>query len=90
MRITCGNIWGKAELIHPCLPAGLVLEPLPVGAWAFLAVTTAVATKTLTFAQVRAVQHCAAMQCAALRLFSPGRLAFDGSGELFEIKRVGM
>lgn len=30
--------------------AGLVLEPLPVGAWAFLAVTTAVATKTLTFA----------------------------------------
>ena len=32
------------------LPAGLVLEPLPVGAWAFLAVTVAVATKTLTFA----------------------------------------
>lgn len=32
--------------------AGLVLEPLPVGAWAMLAVTTAVATKTLTFAQV--------------------------------------
>ncbi|PRW20804.1 Dicarboxylate transporter chloroplastic [Chlorella sorokiniana] len=31
--------------------AGLVLEPLPVGAWAMLAVTTAVATKTLTFAQ---------------------------------------
>ncbi|KFM28622.1 Dicarboxylate transporter 1, chloroplastic [Auxenochlorella protothecoides] len=31
--------------------AGLVLEPLPVGAWAFLGVTTAVATKTLTFAQ---------------------------------------
>lgn len=29
--------------------AGLVLEPLPVGAWSFLAVTTAVATKTLTF-----------------------------------------
>lgn len=32
--------------------AGLVLEPLPVGAWAMLSVTTAVATKTLTFAQV--------------------------------------
>ncbi|KAL4428826.1 hypothetical protein ABPG77_005264 [Micractinium sp. CCAP 211/92] len=31
--------------------AGLVLEPLPVGAWAFMAVTTAIATKTLTFAQ---------------------------------------
>ena len=31
--------------------AGLVLEPLPVGAWAFLAATTAVATKTLNFAQ---------------------------------------
>lgn len=30
---------------------GLVLDPLPVGAWAFLAVTTTVATKTLTFAQ---------------------------------------
>ncbi|KAK9815699.1 hypothetical protein WJX72_008247 [[Myrmecia] bisecta] len=30
--------------------AGLVLEPLPTGAWAFLAVTTAVFTKTLTFA----------------------------------------
>jgi len=28
---------------------GLVLEPLPVGAWAFLGLTTAVATKTLTF-----------------------------------------
>lgn len=37
----------------PSLPplAGLVLEPLPVGAWAFMAVTTAIATKTLTFAQ---------------------------------------
>jgi di/tricarboxylate transporter len=31
--------------------AGLVLEPLPTGAWAFLAVTAAVATKTLSFAQ---------------------------------------
>ena len=31
--------------------AGLVLEPLPTGAWAFLAVTTAVFTKTLTFQQ---------------------------------------
>lgn len=31
-------------------PPGLVLEPLPVGAWAFLSVTTAIATKTLPFA----------------------------------------
>ncbi|KAL6570746.1 cytochrome P450-dit2 [Orobanche gracilis] len=30
--------------------AGLVLSPLPVGAWAFLGLTTAVLTKTLTFA----------------------------------------
>ena len=30
---------------------GLVLDPLPVGAWAFIAVTSAIATKTLTFAQ---------------------------------------
>lgn len=30
--------------------AGLVLEPLPTGAWAFLAVTVAIFTKTLTFA----------------------------------------
>lgn len=30
---------------------GLVLEPLPVGAWAFLSVTAAVFTKTLTFSQ---------------------------------------
>lgn len=29
--------------------AGLVIGPLPVGAWAFAGVTTAVATKTLTF-----------------------------------------
>ncbi|KAL1336216.1 hypothetical protein HN51_030618 [Arachis hypogaea] len=29
--------------------AGLVLSPLPVGAWAFLGLTTAVVTKTLTF-----------------------------------------
>ena len=29
--------------------AGLVLAPLPVGAWAFLSATAAVATKTLTF-----------------------------------------
>lgn len=35
----------------PC--SGLVLEPLPVGAWAFLSVTTAIATKTLPFAAVR-------------------------------------
>ena len=28
-----------------------MLEPLPVGAWAFCAVTAAVATKTLTFGQ---------------------------------------
>ena len=30
---------------------GLVLEPLPTGAWAFLTATLVVATKTLTFAQ---------------------------------------
>ncbi|XP_024400432.1 dicarboxylate transporter 2.1, chloroplastic [Physcomitrium patens] len=30
--------------------AGLVLSPLPVGAWAFLGLTVAVVTKTLTFA----------------------------------------
>eukprot|EP00213_Chloropicon_mariensis_P002813 CAMPEP_0197474288 /NCGR_PEP_ID=MMETSP1309-20131121/5746_1 /TAXON_ID=464262 /ORGANISM="Genus nov. species nov., Strain RCC998" /LENGTH=566 /DNA_ID=CAMNT_0043013885 /DNA_START=269 /DNA_END=1969 /DNA_ORIENTATION=- len=30
--------------------AGLVVGPLPVGAWAFAGVTTAIATKTLTFA----------------------------------------
>ncbi|KAL3130986.1 cytochrome P450-dit2 [Trebouxia sp. C0009 RCD-2024] len=30
---------------------GLVLEPLPTGAWAFLSVTAAVFTKTLTFSQ---------------------------------------
>ncbi|KAM7479003.1 hypothetical protein LguiA_027216 [Lonicera macranthoides] len=29
--------------------AGLVLSPLPVGAWAFLGLTTAILTKTLTF-----------------------------------------
>ena len=33
-----------------CWTTGLVLEPLPTGAWAFLAVTVAVVTKTLTFA----------------------------------------
>ena len=33
----------------PC--AGLVLAPLPTGAWAFLTATVAVATKTLTFSQ---------------------------------------
>ncbi|KAK9130121.1 hypothetical protein Sjap_010608 [Stephania japonica] len=31
--------------------AGLVLSPLPIGAWAFLALTASVATKTLTFAE---------------------------------------
>eukprot|EP01026_Neomeris_dumetosa_P043776 TRINITY_DN36780_c1_g1_i2.p1 TRINITY_DN36780_c1_g1~~TRINITY_DN36780_c1_g1_i2.p1 ORF type:complete len:537 (-),score=49.51 TRINITY_DN36780_c1_g1_i2:244-1854(-) len=30
---------------------GLVAEPLPTGAWAFMGITTAVATKTLTFPQ---------------------------------------
>jgi DASS family divalent anion:Na+ symporter len=29
--------------------AGLVLSPLPVGAWAFLGLTTSVVTRTLTF-----------------------------------------
>lgn len=37
--------------------AGLVIEPLPVGAWAFLGMTTAVVTKTLTFGMA-----CAAFQ----------------------------
>lgn len=32
-------------------PAGLVLEPLPVGAWAFLGVTATILTRTLSFAQ---------------------------------------
>jgi DASS family divalent anion:Na+ symporter len=31
--------------------AGLVLEPLPTGAWAFLAVTVSIFTKTLSFTQ---------------------------------------
>ena len=30
---------------------GLVLDPLPVGAWAFLAITVTVATGTLTFSE---------------------------------------
>ena len=30
---------------------GLVLDPLPVGAWAFCAVTVTLATKTLSFQQ---------------------------------------
>lgn len=34
-----------------CVQPGLVLEPLPTGAWAFLSVTAAVFTKTLTFGQ---------------------------------------
>jgi DASS family divalent anion:Na+ symporter len=32
---------------------GLVLQPLPVGAWAFLGLCVVVATKTLPFAKVR-------------------------------------
>ena len=39
-------------VVTPChLPSGLVLEPLPTGAWAFLSVTAAVFTKTLSFSQ---------------------------------------
>ena len=33
---------------------GLILDPLPVGAWALIAVTVTLATNTLTFAQVGA------------------------------------
>lgn len=33
---------------------GLILDPLPVGAWAFIAVTVSVVTGTLTFAQAMA------------------------------------
>ena len=36
---------------------GLVLDPLPVGAWAFLAITACVATGTLTFAQAFAATN---------------------------------
>lgn len=41
------------RLLEPpyCPPAGLVLEPLPVGAWAFLGVTATILTRTLSFAQ---------------------------------------
>ena len=44
---------------------GLVLDPLPVGAWAFMAVTVAVATKTLTFAEVGDRRLCIAPHSTA-------------------------
>ncbi|KAK9867232.1 hypothetical protein WJX84_005620 [Apatococcus fuscideae] len=44
-----GSPWNLLSIFVATI-AGLVLEPLPTGAWAFLAVTVAVVTKTLSFA----------------------------------------
>ncbi len=64
--------------------AGLVLEPLPVGAWAMLAVTTAVATKTLTFAQVGAGSRLLAVGsssvCRRLAMGGAAALCWRSSG----------
>ncbi|KAK9820754.1 hypothetical protein WJX81_000132 [Elliptochloris bilobata] len=48
--IACDAAWTLLAIFVSTI-AGLVLEPLPTGAWAFLAVTTAVATNTLSFGQ---------------------------------------
>eukprot|EP00884_Botryococcus_braunii_P000763 jgi/Botrbrau1/10688/Bobra.139_2s0018.1 len=45
-----GQSWNLLAIFASTI-AGLVLEPLPTGAWALLGVTTAVLTKTLTFSQ---------------------------------------
>lgn len=50
-KLVVGSTSSVPQLHDPIPTTGLVLEPLPVGAWAFLGVTVAVATKTLTFAQ---------------------------------------
>ncbi len=43
--------WALCALIILLCDTGLVLEPLPTGAWAFLAVTVSIFTKTLSFTQ---------------------------------------
>ena len=48
-QATCQHL--VCAFLHLSWMTGLVLEPLPTGAWAFLGVTTAVFTKTLTFSQ---------------------------------------
>ena len=40
--------WTLVAIFHSTI-GGLVLRPLPIGAWAFLGLTTAVMTKTLSF-----------------------------------------
>ena len=43
-------LYDKKDQLGLCF-AGLVLEPLPTGAWCFLSVTFTILTKTLTFQQ---------------------------------------
>ena len=46
----CVQGWSLLSIFSSTI-LGLVLDPLPVGAWAFIAVTACVVTKTLTFGQ---------------------------------------
>jgi DASS family divalent anion:Na+ symporter len=50
---------------------GLVLQPLPVGAWAFLGLCVVVATKTLPFAKVSQQANCLYDCICAARVLQP-------------------
>lgn len=50
-RVSVCHLTTHIHLLRRTFAAGLVLTPLPVGAWAFLGLTVAVVTKTLTFQQ---------------------------------------
>ncbi|KAL0378960.1 UNVERIFIED_CONTAM: Dicarboxylate transporter 2, chloroplastic [Sesamum radiatum] len=48
-RAVAANAWSLLAIFIATV-AGLILSPLPVGAWAFVCLTLTVVTKTLTFA----------------------------------------
>lgn len=78
--------------IFLCTIAGLVVEPLPTGATAFLGFTAAVLTKTLTFAQATAAMTSEVIWLIVVSFFFAKGFELTGLGErvaLYFVRAVG-
>jgi len=78
--------------IFLCTIAGLVVEPLPTGATAFLGFTAAVMTKTLSFQQATAAMTSEVIWLIVVSFFFAKGFELTGLGErvaLYFVKAVG-
>eukprot|EP00210_Caulerpa_lentillifera_P004147 g3953.t1 len=76
--------------IFLCTIAGLVLEPLPTGATAFLGLTTTVLTKTLTFSQATAAMTSEVIWLIVVSFFFAKGFEITGLGERVALHFVKM